>query len=303
MNRGYVIIAHNNSYVDYCAIALCNALMIKANSVVQSVTLITDTSSEDWFRQQYPKKLIGYAFDKIILVDRDEMMNPQPRRLNDTASTQYTVDWHNNTRHHIYDLSPYDETILLDADYLVFDTSLDLAWGSNEDVLINRRAVPVDHGKLDASHIYLDSMSVPMYWATLIYFQKTKRAKLLFDTVAAIKDNYLYFQQIWGYPGVLYRNDYAFSVAIHMLNGFVESDDFKPFPVPTIFTSFDYDELIDVPAKNELLLLVSHNRSQFVVSRIKKINVHVMNKMSIVRQAPKILKFYAPKELYDATDI
>src|SRR5690606_27214653 len=105
------------------------------------------------------------------------------------------------------------------------------------------KAITLEHKAPSDHEVRLDKMGIPMYWATMVYFQKTERAKLLFDLVAHIKEKYDYYQFVYEFPGKLFRNDYAFSIAVHMLNGFLENDEFKNFPVDTILSSFDIDEL------------------------------------------------------------
>ena len=100
---------------------------------------------------------------------------------------------------------------------------------------------------------------------------------------AHVKDKYNYYAMIYGFPVQLYRNDYAFSIAVHMLSGFTHCDDIATLPSPFLFTSFDCDELIDIPSKNDLTFLLNDRREtwRFTVTRTKGISVHVMNKFAI----------------------
>jgi hypothetical protein len=147
--------------------------------------------------------------------------------------------------------------------------------------------------------VRLDSMGIPMYWATMVYFQKTPRAKMLFDLVSHVKAQYAYYQYVYEFPGKLYRNDYAFSIAIHMMNGFLTNNEVKSFPCGKILSSFDTDELIAVK-ENELTFLVQDSAQdwRFFANNVKGITVHAMNKYALLRHAQTIIDIY-----YDTTQI
>ena len=291
MNRGVVIHALNNEEIDYTLIALCNALAIKSYLDVP-VCLITTEGSVDWLRQ-HRGELVDRAFDQIIL--HDDRKTVGQRRFRDTLSTQRDLRWINTTRVDSYALSPFEETLLIDADYLILDDSLKHVWGSPHEVMINRDIIPLHHGTVATSERWLEDTGIQLCWATCIYFKKSPLAQMLFDLVRHVRRNYEYYSLLYGYGVDLYRNDYAFSIAVHMLSGFTQCDDIASLPSPFLFTSFDGDELIDVPSKGDLMFLMNDQRDtwKFTLTRTKGISVHVMNKYSIVRQADKLLNFYA----------
>jgi len=291
VNRGVVIHALNNEEIDYTLIALCNALAIKSYLDVP-VCLITTEGSVDWLRQ-HRGELVDRAFDQIIL--HDDRKTVGQRRFRDTLSTQRDLRWINTTRVDSYALSPFEETLLIDADYLILDDSLKHVWGSPHEVMINRDIIPLHHGTVATSERWLEDTGIQLCWATCIYFKKSPLAQMLFDLVRHVRRNYEYYSLLYGYGVDLYRNDYAFSIAVHMLSGFTQCDDIASLPSPFLFTSFDGDELIDVPSKGDLMFLMNDQRDtwKFTLTRTKGISVHVMNKYSIVRQADKLLNFYA----------
>jgi hypothetical protein len=219
------------------------------------------------------------------------------RNFRDSASTTKNLTWLNSTRSSAYELSPFDETIMIDSDVLVQDKMFDLVWDNDEDILINRDVLTLEHKQPSQHEIRLDGMGIPMYWATQIYFRKGERAKLLFELVEHIKQRYEYYQYVYEFPGKLFRNDYAFSIAIHMLNGFLENNEFAPFPAPVILSSFDCDELIDV-SKDQLKFLVNNvdDNWQYMINNVKGVTVHAMNKYSILRLADKLIEIYKPGE-------
>lgn len=289
MSRGFLIFAHNNEEIDYTLIALCNALMIKANLKENAVALVTNRGSYDWLVEHQGEELVARAFDHIIFQAGED---GQTRRFRDTASTQKELAWRNRSRATAYTLSPFDETVVIDADYLIQDDTLDRVWGSSE-FRINRHAITLEHKVPHADEMYVSPFTIPLYWATCFYFQKNETAKLLFDMVEHVRENYEFYRMLYRFPGKLYRNDYAFSIAMHVIGGCIP-DSVDTLPSPTILTSFDCDEMIAVPGRNELTFLVNDSDEpwRFRVSKVSGINVHVMNKFSIVRCAPKLLEAF-----------
>ncbi len=287
--RGFLMFAHNNDQIDYLLIALCNAMMIRANTRHRNVSVVTDEGSLWWLRDQRGD-LVDQVFDQIIIVDQP--IGSGEKVFKDTNSTTRTAQWHNGTRINAYEVSPYDETILLDADYLICDDRLDLAWDSPDDVLLNRKAITLIHELPDRREQRVEDFGIPLYWATCVFFRKGEEAKLYFDTVNHVIEYFDYYRQLYRLPGKLFRNDYIFSIATHVMNGF-RSENVASFPVDTILTSFDDDELIDVK-KNTLTFLIDTGvpGDEFNVGKVTT-SVHVMNKFSIVRLADKIIEAYS----------
>lgn len=288
MSRGVLIHAHNNQQIDYALIALCNALMIRHYLDVP-VCLVISEGCLDWIRQCHGRR-VNQAFDKIILHSES---GHNTRRFCDTLSTMHNLPWHNATRADSYQLSPFDETLLIDADYLILDKTLRHVWDSPHDLMLNRRVVPLNHSK-PTRDLWVGEVGIELCWATCVYFRKTPMAEMFFDIVRHIREHYDYYSMAYEFPTLSYRNDFAFSIATHMLSGFTHSD-IATLPADFLFTSFDCDELIDAPAQGDLTFLVNdtHDRWRFTVTRTKGISVHVMNKFSITRQANKLIELYA----------
>ena len=287
-NRGIIIHAYNNDKIDYTLIALCNALCIRYN-INEKISLITNNDSIDRLIENKGEKLIYNTFDKIIIKETE--FNNQ-KRYGD-CNKYHTLSWNNSSRSDTYSLSPYDETILIDGDYLIMDNTLNLLWGSVHDVMIADKAIPLNHGVIDSSEKWIQDNSIKMYWATCVYFKKSKKADLLCTLIAHIKTYYDYYAMVYGFNSSQYRNDYAFSIAIHILNGFVSgNDEIQTLPF-SLFTSFDWDDLIDIPSKNELIFLVNDKQQKYILSKTKNMNVHVLNKFALERQAEKMIDLYS----------
>ena len=103
------------------------------------------------------------------------------------------------------------------------------------------------------------------------------------------------FKTLYGITSYNFRNDHAFSIAVHMFNGFADSNLVKHLPVDFLQHTLDYDELHDITSKGSLSFLLEKVREpgNFIPARTDGVNVHVMNKYSIVRQAKKIVETYS----------
>jgi hypothetical protein len=89
-----------------------------------------------------------------------------------------------------------------------------------------------------------------------------------------------------------YRNDIAFSIAIHMFNGFTSEKFLEYFPGNMNYV-LDIDHLLDYK-NNKMQFLLEHptDPSQYILSKTEGIDVHVMNKSSLLRLIDK-------KEIYE----
>lgn len=292
-SRGFLIFAHNNDMIDYGLVALINALMIKSNLRENAVALVTDEGTISWLRQNHAS-LVEKAFDHVIVVPWDKVDPSGERRYQDTLSTSHILPWRNGTRLDAYDLTPFDETIVIDADYLVMDKTLDAVWSLDTDVALNREAVTLEHKQPAAAERFLSPFTATMYWATCMFFRKSELAESFFALARNVRTHYKFHGYLYNFPVKIFRNDYAFSVAAHVLNGQYASSIITSLPSPKILTSFDRDDIVDVPGKNEITFLANDTENEWRnrVTRVTGVNVHVMNKFAIVRHADRLLEIY-----------
>ena len=293
MTQGYCIHAYNNLEINYGTMALCAALLIKKNCKINQVCLITTEDTINELHRQHSKTLIDAAFDHIQIIEIDR--NVFERKYYDTRYSVKSQPYYNLNRFDIFTLSPFDETILLDSDYLVLDNTLDYAWGNTEDIMVNKVVRDLRH-KIDTRGFDLrfNEMGIPLYWATCLYFKKTNRAKTLFRLISFIKENYGYYQSLYNFrPNAYFRNDYALSIALHMLSGQLELDSVKPLPIPYLLMSTDYDDLVKFK-DNTAYFISEAEEGNFGLHKIST-NVHVMNKWSIGRNAESIISYATTK--------
>jgi hypothetical protein len=289
MTCGFLIHAYNNCEIDYGSMAVCCALLIKKHLTVNSTALVTVQDTYTHMVNMHSEELIHHAFDHIILTDISR--NVADRTFFDTRYNRKAAPYYNTNRSDTLALSPFDETILIDADYLVLDNSLDKVWGSVEDIMVNKSVIDLNHVQnLGGFDKRIGLLGIELYWATVVYFKKTALVDSLFGMVQYIKDNYQYYSKLYNFPSSSYfRNDYALSVALHMINAHTEMKHVSSLPIQQLMVSTENDDLIDFVNGNAFFIS-ERSQGDFRLHKVNT-NVHVMNKWSIGRVASRIISY------------
>lgn len=284
------MIAHNNPEIDYGQMALINGLLIKANMKVP-ICLVTDEGTLNWLKTSHGEQLVDKVFDVIRLTTVDG--TPNIRTYKDSTHMVKKLQYNNGTRASVYELTPFDQTLMIDTDYLILNDSLNKVWDSNSDLLMNKQIESFGSEDYFFETDRLSKTGIDQYWATVVYFRKSELAETFFDLVQHVKQNYEFYKFTYGFTGKLYRNDYVYSIAIHMLNGFTQTDQFD-LPNPKLLFTSDLDLLHDVVGLNELLFLVERPKENgnYYAVNCKDVNVHVMNKYSINRFVDRFKQLY-----------
>jgi len=198
-SKGVVIFATNTAETDYVGIAEQNARLIKHYmGLPTTIVSAKDTGSNKRF----------------------------------STDTGTFVEWKNFGRHEAYEASPYDDTIILDADYLILDDSLLGLFGTNFDYLLFNKNRYIN---IEQQPGVMGPHSLPYVWATAVLFRKSERTKMFFDLVARIKRNYEYYRLLYNIRESNFRNDYAFAIAHYILNGNnLAPESFAPFCIHTV---------------------------------------------------------------------
>lgn len=292
MTRGVLMYAHNNAEIDYFKIACANALMVKKNLKVP-VTLVTDSGSVAWGKTQLGDELVNKCFDNIIEVNRNYTFN-NIRNYSDTTYTTKSLQFYNCNHWQAYNLSPYDETLFIDCDYLIMSNALANCWGSNHDVMINHKI----YSPIDVTLPYsknIDDIGIRLYWATVVYFRKSKLAEHVFSIVEHVQKNYAYYRDLYSFSNNMYRNDNAFSVAAHVMNGYgTHEDSVTELPIPGLLMSWDVNDIKSINGINDITLYTekSTNKGTYILTRIKDTDIHIINKWAITRVADQLIDLY-----------
>jgi len=294
MSKGALIFAHNNEEIDYVKIASLNALMIQRNLDV-GVTLVTDDGTLSWAKQSLGEEYLNQCFEHIVIDSDTDYVYRQNniRAFRDTVYTVKHLPFYNCDHWKAYDLTPYDETLFVDADYLIMSDTLSRCWGSDHEIMINKDIKELYFGRRQ-ENTTVGKSGIDTYWATCIYFRKSELAEHLFYMVKYIYENYGYYKELYTTPNSMFRNDYAFSIAVHMMNGFSNSDLIKQLPIPAIYKSFDNDDIISVNGLNDITLLLEKPKcsGDYILSRFTDLDIHIMNKWAVLRNYDTLKELY-----------
>ena len=291
MTRGVLMYAHNNAEIDYFKIACANALMVKKNLGVP-VTVVTDDGTLSWGQKNLGKEFIEQCFDSIVLVKKQHTY-ANTKFYNDTSFSSKQLQFYNCNHWEAYDLTPYEETLFIDSDYLIMSNALNNCWGSTDDVMINKHIF--NPGSTEPPYTRnIDDFGISLYWATVIYFKKTEFSKFLFEMVKHIQENYLYYRELYFFQSSMFRNDYAFSIAIHMLNGFSQSETvINELPISGLLMAWDQHDIKSVNDINDITLYCEKDeRGKYLLARFKRQDIHILNKWSINRVSDRLIELY-----------
>ena len=282
--RGIILFARNNGYVDYVKIACASAGYARKNlSEFDEICLVTDNASAD----EHPELIKQYV-DRTIISDNFQPENT--RLFKDTANSPEYASFKNMGRSEVYELSPYEETLVIDCDYFIMSDTLDQVWGSENDFMINYQYRDIA-GRHGGNVSYIDDFTIPMCWATVFFFRKSEFAENLFNLITHIKYNYKYYYALYNCSGNLFRNDFAFAIALHMLNGNVS---FKApsLPIDYLNNSFDLDDIFRINDTTDVIMYCAKAETieEHLLSRFTNTDLHIMNKRAIERNVDTMLE-------------
>lgn len=186
MTTGVLIFARNNEQIDYEAMARWSARNIERHLGILTHIVTDDTAP-----------------------------STNARHFTDVGS----VTWHNLNRMDAYRLSPWDRTLVLDADYVVASDQLQSLLDVDQDFLAHRWAYDVTGCNNFEGLNYFGNNRMPMWWATVMMFRKSKQAELIFDSMQMIRDNWTHYRNLYKNTTTTYRNDHALSIALGIVNG------------------------------------------------------------------------------------
>jgi len=282
MTKGILIFAHNNEYVDYAKLALVSGSLAK-KYLKMPISLVTDKHTLEWIKKSKIDSDINNVFEQIIEVPPPVTNNN--RHLYD-GKDKSLVPFTNINRCSAYDLTPYDTTLLIDSDFLIFSDALNNYWDVCDDVLIAESVVDaVGQHRLGHLDHHISDTGIKMRWATTVMFEKNEKTRRFFNLISYIKDEYEMFADLFRFNPLQYRNDISFSIAKHIMDGYTEAETYH---LPTLLTVLDRDILIDV--KNKDLIFLFDEKNETLAGKIQGRDVHIMNKQSLIRNASNILE-------------
>lgn len=218
MSKGYLVLAQDTKKDDYLKMAYALALSIKNSQTrISNVCLATDVNAG-----LLPKKYLE-VFDDVV-----------PIPWTDHAKGS---KWKIENKWKYYYMTPYDETVILDADML-FPEDISYWWDilGSKDVYITNRPRTF-RGDIITSTKYRDvfvSNELPNVYTAFMYFKKNDKTVELFKLVELIFNNWerFYYDFLDENRPKNLSGDVAYALAIKILG--IEDECFgKVDDVPT----------------------------------------------------------------------
>lgn len=202
MSIGALIFAFNNEATDYVAMAQWSAQRIQ--HYLDLPTAVVTDCPEKFCNSQSVCKVI--------------QSQPQTGGHRWFEDYNQSVSWHNAGRTDAFELSPWDYTLVLDADYVVNSRDLRKIIDVGADFLCFKNAYDIsDPDK--AWMLGFGRFNMPMHWATVMAFRKSSVADWIFQSMSMVKSNWQHYRDLYGIHEPNYRNDYALSIALALVNG------------------------------------------------------------------------------------
>jgi len=276
MTKGVLVFAHNNNQIDYVKQAYFLAHRV-SEYLGLPTTLVTDSKKYLLYRFSDAESV----FDNIITVGRRQDSNDKV--FNDGAFASKTLQWRNGDRPMAFELTPYDETLVLDTDVVICNDTFLKCFDNKNDLLMYKDCTDITGIDRGLEFVSISDTSVDFYWATAMFFRKTAENEIFFGLVEHIKENWDHYRYIFQLRSSQYRNDFSFSIAVHIMNGYQSGHFVKPMP-GTLYYITDKSLLYEIKDNSLFMLLEKLDyQGEYTALRIKDANVHVMNKFSLNR--------------------
>lgn len=272
MSQGFLLFAYNNEEIDYGLMAAWTARRIGLY-LGKPVSLVTDSNTVAGLDVTLPNW--RSFFDQVLL--QDSNTNQQKRYLD----AKKDLTFHNINRIYSYDLSPYDETIVIDTDIAIQSNQLNKLWNSNEDLIVCDKSQDIKH-RPSPEFEYINKQSIKFFWATVFYFRKSQAARLFFNECKRVKENYSWYRQMYHFASGPVRNDYIWSTVIHTMGGTANTAWATTIPWP----------LMHATPKDIVMDMNESAVRMFATGNIVKVpgkDLHIMNKVSLLNFIKKEL--------------
>ena len=201
MSKGVVLFAHNNEKTDYYKMAVYTARRVN-RFLELPVTIITDSNTLS------TSNTSDYTFDNTRVIDADK------------SNRRGKMAWINKGRYAVYHLTPYDDTLVLDADYMINSTKLLDTFNQPSDFVCYQNSRYLLE---DIPNEIMSVQSLSIYWATVMRFTKNSRTHEIFKMIEMVQDNYEHYADLHKFMPYQYRNDYALTIALRTVNSHLDN--------------------------------------------------------------------------------
>jgi hypothetical protein len=285
---GVCLFAYNNEQIDYVQLAHIAAAYVKKNMKNSETCLITDAGTKAWLDQSIDKEYHDFCFDYVVVETIEHEKNP--RRHFDSPWTEFNSQFSNKNKDNVFNLTPFDKTLLIDTDYIIQNNFYDYIFDTDIPFAMHQTAKYLEHQPPYMNEQTLSEAGIHHWWSTVVYFDKSEESKIFFDIWAHVKENWSYYALLYQFPAGLFRTDFCVSIAAHILNGFNNENFVHDFLNQPLFNMDQKDDIIEIKNLNDWIFLVHDRKEQWknILSRLENTNLHVMNKRALNRMSPKL---------------
>lgn len=250
--KGCLITAFDTNEYSYTNLAVAAADRVVEHLNIP-VTIVTDRAIDTHHSQ--------------LIVDRPQN-NPR------YPMGKPPSDWYNLIRTSLYDISPYDRTLVIDCDLMLATNNLKPYVDSTADFLIAGNIYDPMQG-LPTYQLQVGTSQIAMTWATIMIFNKSEEAHAIFEMAKLVQNNYNYYSNLYGFLPSPMRNDYIFSIACHLIGGY----GLKSYTInlPLI----NCNKQIEYKAWGSNQLTYQYVDDKIYLNKIKAVDLHLMNKDQI----------------------
>lgn len=282
-SKGYLYYAFNNREINYLKLAISSAITGRYYIDDFQATVITDEYSIKLLSKKN-KKLLEKYFENILLENEIQKHPNLISKMNGDKPEIY--NWYNTTRTNAFMDSKYEQTILVDADYIFQNDKTNLLWDSKTPIRMNKDIIHLANKKFNYEMV--GKFTIPLYWATLVYFDRSNFSKQFFNLVNYIQENYEFYCVLYQIYNHQYRNDHAFSIALHMMNGFRILGPEYELPFKYVMTS--REDIIHQLDVGHTRFLVRADKWYYL--NLKDISYHCLNKKTLLDLHDTFIEFY-----------
>ena len=117
-------------------------------------------------------------------------------------------------------------------------------------------------------------------WATVIVFRKTQRTKQIFECLEMVQKNYEHYACLYRFSDGMYRNDYAITIALYIVNGNTfNQKDYMPWKLVHLGKEAIAYRVDDTPFSTDYLILREKDKKYILV---KDTDFHCMSKSNFM---------------------
>lgn len=198
----FIMLAQNNSTIDYVVQACLCAMSIKKSIPNSSIAIITDDIVPETFQQ---------FFDHIISIP-----------WGDSAVNE---DWKIHNRWKILYASPYDEAVILDTDMILLsDVSNQIDYMTNYELFYTNKVLDY-RGNFVSSNFYRKNYvkyDIPSLYTAFSYFRKSEFTYKFYELLNLVTQNWQDFYKV---KGRLIQNHASMDTTVGIVTRMLDCED------------------------------------------------------------------------------